>query len=432
MKKHKVITRFLQVIGATHEANRYLKLFQKGEPARFAVIKIGGRVLEKSLDLIAMDLAYLSSLNLYPIIIHGGGPQIDNALSQRGITTMKIDGQRMTTRKQLAIIECTLCHINAALVERVRDFNGAALGLTEDIFIADKHPDERLGYVGTIRRVNIAPIIRAVKNKKIPVLSCVGYDEKGRVYNINADTAAKAVVLAVRPKKYIIITEEGGIRDRKWSVISNVNLFEEYDHLMGNGALSAGMFHKICEIKALLDEVHYNLPVQITSGKELLRELFTNKGSGTFIKKGGNIKEYDGYENVDIVKLRRLIESSFERKLRVDFFRKSVHRVFLDRDYHGVAIVRDVHDICYLDKFCVRKETQGEGVAADLWHHLQQRCKSLFWRARPDNAVNRWYFEKADGVLKQGGWNLFWCNLTEDQVKIAAAYAFNLEESFKV
>lgn len=430
MKKHKLIIDFLRVTGATHEANRYLKLFQKGEPVRFAVIKIGGRILDTSLDLIAMDLAYLTSLNLYPIIVHGGGPQIDKALQRQGIASVKIDGQRITTRKQITIIRRTLNKINGDLVERIRAFNGSAKGLTEDIFIAEKHHDVRLGYVGKVKKVHLAPVIRAVKEKKIPIISCIGYDEKGRIYNVNADSAAKALVLSVRPKKYILITEEGGIRDKDWNVISNVNLCEEYEQLMANGILSAGMFHKVREIKHLLDDVRYNLPVQITSSKELLRELFTDKGSGTFVKKGGNVLEYDGYDGVHIDRLKKLLESSFGKKLRNDFFERRVYRTFLDKSYNGAAIVCSVRTLYYLDKFCVRKEAQGEGVAADLWHHLKQQCKSLFWRARPNNPINRWYFEKASGVIKKDEWNFFWYNLTEEECKLAADYVFSLEESF--
>jgi len=430
MKKYKIIIDFLKIIGADREASHYLKLFQKGDPKRFAVIKIGGGVLENSNELIAMDLAYLSNLSLYPIVIHGGGPQIDKALAESRIRFKKIAGQRVTTRKQISIVQRVLNHINADLVKGIRKFNGSAIGLTEDIFVAEKHPNEKLGYVGNVKKVNLAPIIRAIKNKKIPVISCLGFDEEGRIYNINADTAAKSAVLAIKPKKYVSITEEGGIRDKNWDIISNLNISEEFDELERDGILNKGMLHKIREIKNLLEQVRYNLPVQLTSSRGLLRELFTNKGSGTFIKLGEKILEYQSYSRINRAKLKKLLEKGFDKTLKDNYFEKPISYIFLDKRYRGVAVVRSINRLFYLDKFCVTKEAQGEGIASDLWHHVTSRCKNLFWRAKPTNPICSWYFEKSQGVFKFDEWFFFWINLTEEEIKEATAYALDLEESF--
>jgi len=430
VKKYKIVIDFLRVIGATREAGHYLKLFQKGNPARFAVIRISGKVIEKSCDLISMDLAYLSNLNLYPIVIHGGGFQIDNELARRNIRFEKIDGQRVTTKFELPIIKSTLDKINSNFVNEIRKFNGSACGLTEDIFIAKKHPNEKLGYVGVVEKVLLAPIIRAIKNKKIPVISCFGFDERGNFYNINADTAARALVLAVKPKKYILVTDEGGVRDANGKIIPNINLSAEMTLLKEKNILQGGMLYKVAEIKNLLDEVRYNLPVQITSSGRLLKELFTDKGSGTFIKRGATIIEYKMDDKIDKDKLKMLIEKSFGRTLKDDYFKKPFFAIFLDKKYRGAAIVRLVKGMHYLDKFCVKKESQGEGIASDLWHYLTERCKNLFWRSRPDNPINTWYFEKSDGVLKFNKWFLFWINLNDDEVKKAKDFILNLEESF--
>jgi acetylglutamate kinase len=430
MKKYKIIIDFLKIIEANHEAQRYLKLFQKGNPTRFAIIKIGGKAMDTTTELIAMDLAYLCKLNLYPIVIHGGGTQIDRVLSESGIKFKKIEGLRVTTRKQISIIQKVLNHINSDIVRKIKGFNGSAIGLTDDIFIADKYPDERFGYVGVVKKVNVAPIIRAIKHRKIPVVSCLGFDEEGRVYNINADTAAKALVIAIRPKKYVLITEESGIRNRNLEIISNVNLSEELEEMRRNDVLTGGMLHKIKEIKSLLEQIKYNLPVQITSGKGLLRELFTDKGSGTFIKLGGNIREYKDYNKTSKEKLKKLIEKSFNKTLREDYFKEPVSYIFLDKKYRGVAIVRTFKSFFYLDKFCVRKEAQGEGIASDLWYHLTSRCKKVFWRARPSNSINSWYYAKSGGMMKFDKWYLFWIDLNEVEIREAKDYILNLEDSF--
>ena len=429
MKKYKIIIDFLKVIGATREAKRYLKLFQKGDPTRFAIIRIGGGVIQESKDLIAVDLAYLSSINLYPIVIHGGGPQIDNALKESGIRFKKIDGLRITTRKQLPIIKRALDRINAELVSEIQKFGGFAIGLTEDIFIAEKHPDERLGYAGTVKKVMLAPIIRAIKAKKIPVVSCLGFDEEGRIYNINADTAARAVVRAVKPKKYILITEEGGVRDDNWEIISHINLTEELEPMIKRGVLKDGMLHKVREVDNLLNELKYNLVVQIAPAGRLLKELFTDKGSGTFIKRGADIQEYYSYGGIDKDKLRKLLEKSFGRELKSGYFEKPISFILLDNAYRGTAIVQPFNSGFYLDKFCVKDEAQGEGIASDIWNLLIKKCNKLFWRSKPSNPINSWYFENASGCIKFPKWYFFWINLTDDEIKPATDYAINLEES---
>lgn len=430
MKKHKIITDFLGMIGAEREAQRYLKLFHRGNPAQFAVIKIGGAVLEQSMDVIAMNLAYLSNLDLFPIVIHGGGPQIDRALDEKVLPYEKIDGQRVTTKAQVRLISRIMQGLNIDLAKAITRHRGKAVSVTERIFQVNKHPDDRFKYVGSVTSVNLNPAVQAVKNKKIPIISCLGYDTKNQVYNINADSAAKALVLALRPKKYLLITEQGGIRDKNWKILSNLNLVDEFEDLERKNVLRNGMLHKIREIKDLLEQIDHNLPVQVTSSRGLLQELFTDKGNGTYIKLGGNIREYQGYNGIDRMRLKRLLEKSFNKTLRPDYFDRPVGCIIMDKKYRGVAVMRKISGMYYLDKFCVRKETRGEGVASDLWRHVEKLKAKVFWRSRPANPVNIWYFQKADGVLKYDNWFLYFMNLDDHDLKIAREYVLLQEESF--
>lgn len=430
VKRHTIITDFLKIVGADREAQRYLRLFHRGDPSRFAVIKIGGAVLEHSMNMIAMDLAYLSNLDLYPVVIHGGGLQIDSTLQEHAIPFEKIDGQRVTTKAHVSVISHVMNGLNRVFVNSVAQHNGQATGMIKGIFMTRRHPDQRYGHVGIVRAVRIDPIIQAIKEKAIPIISCLGHDEEENVYNINADTAAKALVMSLRPHKYLIITEQGGIRDRKGQIFPNLNLEDEFDDLEQQHVLRDGMLHKVREIKDLLERTQYDLPVQVTSSRGLLRELFTDKGSGTFIKRGGTIKVHRGYDGIDRIRLKQLIEKSFGKTLKADYFDKPVERIFIDNKYRGIAIVRKVSDIYYLDKFCVRKETQGEGIASDLWHHIVKMNVKIFWRSKPDNPINAWYFRKACGVLKFSDWYLFWMNLEDQDIACARAYVLTQEESF--
>jgi acetylglutamate kinase len=431
MKRYDMIIEFLKIIDADRESERFVKLFRKGNPLRFAVIKLGGGVLENSLKLIAMDLAYLSNLDLFPIVIHGGGKQIDRALQEAGLSYVKKDGLRVTTEAQLPIIKNVLDRVNAELVDSVKYYGGRAIGLTESVFIARRHEDESLGYVGMIESIRLDKIAAAIKSKHIPVISSLGNGSNGHYYNINADEAAKAMVLAVKPKKYIILTDEGGIRDREGNIISNVCLEEELEMFEKEEIVSGGMLLKLREAKDLLQRINYRLPIQITSSNHLLKELFTYRGKGTFIKLRTDINEYSGWDSLNKTKIEKLVQNSFGRKLKIGYFDLPVKEVIIDKNYRGMAVVRKVDDMYYLDKFCVSEEAQGQGIGQEIWLHLMNKYSCLFWRARRENPVNNWYFQKADGCLKLGKWILFWINLRQSQIEKAIEYVSVLDETLE-
>lgn len=430
MKNYELIIEFLKTIGADREAQRYIKLFHRGDPSRFAVIKLGGSSIAQSLDIIGLDLAYLHRLDLYPVVVHGAGPQIDQALATAGLKTRKIDGKRVTGKKDLPVIRRTLDQVNDEIVTAIEKYGGRALGLTRDIFLAEPVPDRRFGCVGQVASVDVADIRRAIRNRRIPVVSCLGIAADGRYYNINADEAAKSLVLALKPKKYIIITDTGGIRDRQGNIIPRINLSQEMTALIRQSVIIEGMLLKVREARSLLEKAGAELPIQITSGRSLLRELFTDAGEGTYIKMGNAIQEFSSWRQADRSRIRNLIEKSFGRVLKNDYFSKPVDRIFVDQKYRALAIVRRVEDLYYLDKFCVHRQARGEGIGRDIWLRMIKKYPHLFWRSRRENPVNTWYFEQADGGIKFDRWTLFWIKLTNDQLHRATRYALTLEESF--
>jgi bifunctional N-acetylglutamate synthase/kinase len=429
-KKYKLILDFLKIIDANRESKRFLKLFHKGDPARFAVVKLSGTILDNSRELIAIDLAYLSHLDLFPVVVHGGGKQIDTALSNAGLLFKKKDGIRITTKEQMPVIKKVLNRINAQLVRAIERYGGKALGLTKNIITAEPHPDRRLGFVGTVKKINIDLIAEIIKCKTIPIISCLGFSQDGNPYNINADETAKALVLSMKPKKYIIVTEEGGIKDSNGNILPNINLADELPTLEQQGIIKDGMLVKVKEAKETLEKIRYHLPIQITSSKHMLKELFTEKGNGTFIKSGSEIIELSNWNSINKKRVEHLITKSFGRILKPNYFNKPVAHIFLDTHYRGVAIVQQVLGTHYLDKFCVSEAAQGQGIARDIWLKMISCCQSLFWRSRYDNPINCWYFDNAEGGLKCGKWILFWINIRDEQIIEAKNHIMNLEESF--
>ncbi|MEK7867590.1 MAG: acetylglutamate kinase, partial [Planctomycetota bacterium] len=338
MENYELIIRFFQGIGAPKEADGYLRLFHKGDPSRFAVIKVGGKILQQSKDLLAFDLAYLSKLDLFPIVIHGGGPQIDVELAARGIESRKIGGIRVTPREAVEVIRDVLMSANSEVVQAVRDASGTAIGVNSGIFRAERVADPELGYVGEVTGVDLKQIVRAVRADMIPIVNPIGFGTDGQAYNINADTAARALVLALKPKKFILITEEGGVRGADGEILPYINLNQDYDRLVKTGVISGGMLVKVREIKELLERTKGRMVVTIASAENLLKELFTAKGAGTFVKLGSRIREVHSWRGVNVDRTRRLIERSFGKPLTRGYFRRPVKYVFYEENYKGCAV----------------------------------------------------------------------------------------------
>ncbi|MBI3099640.1 MAG: acetylglutamate kinase [Planctomycetes bacterium] len=432
MENYEFIINFFKSIGALKESDMYLKLFQRGNPARFAVIKVGGKVLAESKNMMALDLAFLCNLDLFPIVIHGGGPQIDAELQSAGIPFEKRDGIRVTPREALSVIQSVLDRNNQELVDAIREHGGAAAGFTQGIFQARHMADSSLGEVGEVTGVNLKPLERAIRRDEIPIVSPLGFDPDGNPLNVNADSAARALVLGLRPKKFILITEEGGVLDESGKLIPFINLALEFDRMVSNGHVTGGMLLKFREIRNLIEETPGGkMTAVITSAQNLLRELFTVKGRGTFVKRGAVIETHRSYRGVNKRRLKHLIEVSFGKKLKPGYFAKPIQFIFVDRNYKGAALVRKVSGMYYLDKFAVRKEAQGEGIGRDVWSVMKKRCPNLFWRSKPGNPINGWYAEQAHGLRKFDNWWVFWIGLNERQISKSVRYCRWLEESMK-
>ncbi|MCE9584877.1 MAG: acetylglutamate kinase [Planctomycetes bacterium] len=425
VENYEFIINFFKNIGASKEANMYLRLFKKGNPSRFAVIKVGGKTLTDSMPVLSGDLAYLTNLDLFPIIVHGGGPQIDRELDVRRIEFAKKDGLRVTSKEAVDVIREVLEDANRKLVDAIRSQGGDAEGVRTAVR-AKRHADPDLGYVGEVTGIDLKPIFRAIRMDRIPVVSPVGFDENGEPLNVNADTVARALVMALRPKKFILLTDEGGVRDPGGKIVPFINLTADLQGMQDRGEVTGGMALKLRETKQLLEDLPTTMFVTITSPHSLIKELFTVKGSGTFIKLGSEIEEHHSWKGINRDRMRTLIEASFGRKLVSNYFQRDVTSIFLDPKYRGCAIMRKVAGMDYLDKFAVRKEAQGEGMGRDVWGAMLQKYPKLFWRSKSTNPINSWYFEQSSGAIKFADWTVFWIGLRESQIKKAIRAALKL------
>ena len=406
------IVRLLSSMAGAKEISQYLKRFSQLDAARFALVKVGGAVLRDDLDALTSSLAFLQDVGLTPIVIHGAGPQLDEALSAAGIHKQIVNGLRVTTPEALAIVRRVFHAQNLKLVEALQAQDTRATSIVSGVFEADYLDRETYGLVGEVKRVDLAPIYASLQAGSIPIIASLGETIGGQILNVNADFAANELVQMLQPYKIVFLTGTGGLLDGDGNVIDSINLSTEYDALMAQPWINGGMRVKIEQIKQLLDALPLSSSVSITRPEELAKELFTHKGSGTLVRRGERVLQATHWHELDTERLRGLIESAFSRRLVHDYFeRTALHRAYVSENYRAAVILTEHNGLPYLDKFAVLDDAQGEGLGRAVWQLMRDAQPRLFWRSRHGNLVNAFYDAEADGSVKQERWRAYWYGL---------------------
>jgi len=416
------IVRLLSSMGSAKEISQYLKRFSQLDAARFAVVKVGGAVLRDDLDALTSSLAFLQDVGLTPIVIHGAGPQLDAELAAAGIDKQTVNGLRVTSPEALAIVRRVFHSQNLKLVEALQTSDARATSIVSGVFEAEYLDRDIYGLVGEVKRVDLAPIQASLQAGSIPVIASLGETVGGQILNINADFAANELVQVLQPYKIVFLTGTGGLLGEDGRLIDSINLSTEYEHLMQQSWIDGGMRVKIEQIKDLLDGLPLASSVSITKPSELAKELFTHKGSGTLVRRGERVLQATTWNDLDLPRLRGLIESAFGRRLLPDYFeRTALHRAYVSENYRAAVILTSEglgegqgmahgghESMTYLDKFAVLDDAQGEGLGRAVWQVMREHNPRLFWRSRRGNPVNSFYYAECDGCIKQDAWKVFW------------------------
>ena len=428
-----VVNQVLGQLGTSREARYYLKQYSE-DNLQFAVIKIGGAVLEEQLGPLAQALAFLANLGLMPIILHGAGPQLDVALQEARIETTKRQGLRVTTPDVMEVARPVIYRANRRLVSALEDQGVRAQGIQHGVFVCDYLDQEELGLVGEIKRVDLEAIRHAVDRGILPVVACLGESLTGQVMNINADIAARELIWEVKPHKIIFLTGTGGLLDESGRVISAISLRTDYDWLVTQDWVHSGMLLKLEQISQLLSGLPESASVSITSVGSLARELFTHRGAGTLIRTGEEIIEHDAFSPELEKQATQLLEQSFGRTLRPGYFEGLDVECILGSESNGAMaiVLKGVDGVPYLDKFAVTPEAQGAGLGAAVWQALVHRCPELYWRSRTGNPVTSWYFEQAQTSFTEGYWVAFSIGITDfDRIRRCKEDCLSRAESWE-
>lgn len=265
------------------------------------VVKYGGHAMvEKELrDAFAQDIALLKFVGIHPVIVHGGGPQINDVLGKMGIQSTFVKGLRVTDRPTMDVVEMVLGgKVNKEIVALINQQGGKAVGLSGKdgtMILAQKinmmnseqenQPPEILdpGHVGEVKHVNPDAMNILMEKGFIPVIAPVGVDESGETYNINADHVASKIAIALSAGRLILLTDVDGVLDTDGSLMASISITDAKE-MISNNKISGGMIPKLeCAIEALQHGVEKAPIINGTKRHSLLLELFTDKGIGTEI-----------------------------------------------------------------------------------------------------------------------------------------------------
>ena len=241
------------------------------------------------------DIVLLHLIGVKVVLVHGGGPEITDTLKKIGKETVFCDGLRVTDKETADVVQMVLAgKINKSLVNMLEINGGKSIGISglDGHMIKAEMKDERLGFVGKITEVDVTPITDLLEKGYIPVVSTIGCDEKGNVYNINADTAAAFIAGNMKAERLITMTDiEGILRDKNdpHSIISEVDI-AGCQKLFETGIISGGMIPKIqCCIEAIRRGVHKVFIIDGRVPHSILIEILTDEGIGTMFVSGNHI-----------------------------------------------------------------------------------------------------------------------------------------------
>lgn len=272
------------------EALPYIQKFH----SKVMVIKYGGSAMvnDDIRLMIMQDIALLKYVGVLPVIVHGGGPAINQMLERVGIESRFHSGLRITDEKTLEITEMVLAgKVNKELVRLLQLQGVNAVGITGkdgNLFTAcrRKNGDNDLGLVGEIKKVDTRLLLSLLENGFVPVIAPISMDANGTTFNINADDAAVAAATALEAEKLIFLTDVPGILRKTGDPTSRISRLnaDEAEQLLADGTISGGMMPKArCAIEAVRDKTH---TVHIIDGEQahsILLEVFTSEGVGTLV-----------------------------------------------------------------------------------------------------------------------------------------------------
>ena len=253
------------------------------------VIKLGGHAIssDKAMKSFARDIVLMHLCDLKPVIVHGGGPMINEMLDKLNIQTKFVEGKRVSTPETVDVVEMVLSgKVNKTIVQAINSQGGKAVGLSgkDANLLQCKQVNKLLGMVGDPYSVNADVIHSLIENDFIPVIAPLGSGENGETYNVNGDTAAGAIAGGLKADRLLLLTDVDGVKDKDGDVLTNLSA-EQVNRMTKNNIIVGGMIPKTqTALDAISDGVRAVVIMDGRVPNACLLELFTDHGAGSMIR----------------------------------------------------------------------------------------------------------------------------------------------------
>jgi len=332
-------------------------------------------------------------------------------------------GIRITDARTLSHARRVFLSENLKLVSALEALGTRARPITTGVFTAEYLDQPRYGFVGRVTSVDKEPIEASIRAGALPILTSLAETAEGQILNVNADVATAELAKVLEPLKIVYLSEKGGLfHGVTKEKISLINLDEEYDALMKESWVKYGTKLKLREIKELLDHLPRSSSVAIISPDNLQKELFTDSGAGTLLRRGYKLAKHTSIASVGADRLRTVLA---ERDEEVTSGRKSVAEVlsslektkftiYGDEGLDVVAIVTHPDgEVPVLSKFLPSAAGQQNSVTDNVFQAIKKDHRRLVWTAQASDEDKAWHFERADGSFTRAGKSLFYYGIQD-------------------
>lgn len=277
----------MQIVASESDIHEYRRVYGTPGVTRTTVIKIGGEVIENELDTLVDSLVFLRDAGLFPILVHGAGPQMNAELARAGVEPQYVKGNRVTDKETLAIARKIFLKANRKIVDALVAAGAPARPITSGVFEATLKDLPVYGYVGEVSQIYGDSVESAIASGQIPVLSCLGESADGQTLNINADVAARELALCLQPFKTIFINAKGGWIEDDGTKLAEIDMAKQYAAMAARDYTGRqGTLLKLNEIHALLQGLPSSSSVALTSASALSREILSSCSTGTVCVRG--------------------------------------------------------------------------------------------------------------------------------------------------
>ncbi|EFA76216.1 acetylglutamate kinase [Heterostelium album PN500] len=416
---------FLRSVKDIKDVRNWLQNFSGSAPRKIAIVKISRRILETQygIDQAAASLCFMYKFGLLPIVIHGGLNDIarlpcTQVIEERRDRSAKLKEAIKKNGVGSSVLTPDICEIEPIIEQTDNDTLSE-----EELEFGKTGTVPNGGLTMKIDSFDYDLLTQALEKGKIPIWDSVAETTDGLEIPINSDVTTFELAKRIQPYKIIFACNDGGILDFDHKAIPTVYLDEDYHRLMEAEHTTDRRRVQLKQMKRIVDNLPASTTLVVTSIENITHQLlFPRLANGTVIKKcqDNKVLVFDAktLNQVDMPRLRILIEDSFGRALSEDYFdylNENLYKLYLcvsaDGQYNGCAIVtfKKPDYIPYLCKFCVQKSAQGLGLGDLIWRILQRDIDKLYWRSRNNNPLNPWYFQRCQGSFRADEhFTVFW------------------------